>query len=137
MNNYNAPTVRFHCCGMDKEFLHPREFSMCECGSSGFDSGDGFYQRILGHRDDVDVIGYNITKDKKYCEEQDLKYYPLSQSILKAGTSFSIKIEGPGKYKLTQVVCPDDNSAQTLHHGTYSSLRDANRRMKKLLKVEK
>ena len=137
MNKFNAPTVRFHCCGTEQVFNSPRHFNMCQCGSSGFDAGDGFYQRILGHPDDVEIVGYNIDKDKEYCEAQGLKYYINEKRIVLFGSPFSITIEGPGSYHLFEQVFPDEKSIQTKDLGIFSALKDANRRIKKLLKAQR
>lgn len=40
--------VTFLCCNTQKVFANYNEFSLCDCGKSGFDMGDGFYYRVLG-----------------------------------------------------------------------------------------
>lgn len=60
--------VKFHCCGDEDVFKGFGCFNMCKCGASGFDSGDGYYTRVLGNPALVEVINCNL--DKEYvCQE--------------------------------------------------------------------
>lgn len=48
--------VKFKCCKTEHLFTRLREFKMCECDKTGYDAGDGFYSRVLGSRDDIEII---------------------------------------------------------------------------------
>lgn len=130
MNKFNAPTVFFKCCEETKVFTSPGQFSMCSCGSSGFDAGDGYYNRKLGNPpSDVVIIGYNIEKTEKYCKEHGLHYYPAEDLIVKFGTPYFIKT-APGKYDVFRHV----ESEPRKFIKTFGELKHANRYLKKLIK---
>ncbi|WDR22152.1 hypothetical protein PJM41_0067 [Salmonella phage vB_SenS_UTK0009] len=40
--------VKFDCCNTEILFTKFGEFKMCECGTCGYDHGDGYYCRTLG-----------------------------------------------------------------------------------------
>ncbi|EDY0344137.1 hypothetical protein XY44_003724 [Salmonella enterica subsp. enterica] len=46
--------VKFKCCGSEHIFTRLREFKMCKCGKSGYDAGDGYYARSIGHSKDLE-----------------------------------------------------------------------------------
>ena len=48
--------VKFKCCNTEHLFTRLREFKMCECGRTGYDAGDGYYSRILGDPNDLQII---------------------------------------------------------------------------------
>lgn len=69
--------VRFKCCGSEHIFTHLREFKMCDCGKSGYDSGDGFYTRTLGNFNDLEFEDLE-KQEKELCicyECGDQDYY--------------------------------------------------------------
>lgn len=115
MNNFCELTVKFHCCGEIRTFTQPREFHMCNCGSSGYDVGDSFYSRILGNPDDVKIVGYDIQKNKEYCKNYGLEYYPEEGLATKAGTPYFIKLD---KGRATLMKNVEEKGSEFIGHFT-------------------
>ena len=127
---FKAVTVKFNCCGTVKDYNHPRSFSMCDCGASGYDAGDGFYARILGNPSDVTIIAYDMHKINDYCEKYDLKYYCEDNIIVKLNTSFFIEIKNKG----TSFVLKKNTEECPEYLGTFTELKHARKRMEKLIR---
>ena len=53
--------VKFKCCETEYLFTRLREFKMCDCGKTGYDSGDGYYSRSLGEPANIKII--NLEKN--------------------------------------------------------------------------
>lgn len=125
MSNYSTPTVKFKCCDTTVEFHSPRMFQYCDCGKSGYDSGDGGYSRKLGRFDNIEVVGYNIQKDAEYCKQHSL-----------TNTGDNITSSGWGSYRISKmgrnsyVVFKGETSLGVV----YSSLRDARKGILKMLR---
>lgn len=54
--------VKFKCCNTERLFTYPKEFSMCECGKSGYDVGECGYSRILGNLKNIEIIKDYVDK---------------------------------------------------------------------------
>ena len=131
MSIYSVPTVKFKCCNTTVEFHSPRMFQYCDCGKSAYDSSDGRTARYLGNFDDIEVLGYNLTKDMDYCKKWGIDYN-LSDKVLtcKDWENFLIKITSFGGY-----VVIEDKGDLGLNVGkTYSRLRDARKSILKAIR---
>lgn len=133
MNNFCELTVKFHCCGEIRTFTQPREFHMCNCGKCGFDAGDGAYTRTLSKDNfkDVEIIGYNIDRNTEYCKKYGLEYSAIEKCANKVGTPYYIKLESRSAVLMKHCA---DGSNEFL--GTFSALKDARKRMDKLIQAE-
>ena len=130
MNKYSAPTVHFKCCSTTIEFHSPRMFQYCKCGECGYDSGDGRTARYLGNYDNIQVVGYNLTKDIEYCKKNNINYNFVEKSLTCADWSrFSVKITSFDGY----VIIEDKGNMEINIGKTYPSLRDARKAIVKEL----
>ena len=131
MSNYSVPTVKFKCCDITVEFHSPRMFKYCDCGKCAYDSGDGRTARYLGNFDDIEVLGYNLTKDMDYCKKWGINYN-FSDKVLtcKDWENFLIKITSFGGY----VVIEDKDDLGLNVGKTYSRLCDARKGILKMLR---
>lgn len=131
MKPFPVVTVNFKCCGEIHNFQSPREFYMCGCGCSGYDAGDGFYSRILGNRDDVEIVGYDIEKNKEYCKKYGLDYHPKEGLVVKVGTPYFIKLDKCGAILMKNV---DGIRPEVIGH--FTALKDARKRMNKHINMD-
>lgn len=54
--------VRFKCCNSQRIFTAYKQFLLCDCGKSFFDSGDGYYCRSQG---DIEIT--NLVERTDVC----------------------------------------------------------------------